>query len=114
MNFSYIEQILVKQARFPKFLVQYILNFLWNEELIFWQTKFNNVMKNLVKKPEIAPIHSHNNLLSMRMFNTYSVMRIQTTPDSNIIQYDFIKEENVSIDDTYYKFHTYIARNKYI
>ena len=34
-------------------------------------------------------------------------------PNSDIIQYHFINEIDVNIDDTYFKFHTYIAGNKY-
>ena len=55
MNFSYIKQVLVKQLKFPPFLAQYILNFLWFEEITFWQ-RFKNVMVNLIKKPQITLI----------------------------------------------------------
>lgn len=113
MNFTYIKKILIKQFKFPPFIAQYILNFLWFEEVTFWQGKFNNVMQNLVKQPKVLPVHSQNNLLSMRMFNTFPVMQKIQSENSDIIQYQMINEINVNIDDTYFKFHTYIARNKY-
>ena len=113
MNFTYIKKILIKQFKFPPFIAQYILNFLWFEEVTFWQGKFNNVMQNLVKQPKVLPVHSQNNLLSMRMFNTFPVMQKIQSENSDIIQYQMINEINVNIDDTYFKFHTYISRNKY-
>ena len=113
MNFSYIKQVLVKQLKFPPFLAQYILNFLWFEEITFWQTKYNNVMNNLVKQPEISPIYSHNNLLSMRMFNIFPIMQKIQSENSDIIQYQMINKIDANIDDTYFKFHTYISRYKY-
>lgn len=113
MNFPYIKQVLVKQLNFPPFIAQYILNFLWFEEVTFWQIRYNNVMRHLVQKPKISPIHSHNNLLSMRMFNTYPVIQKVQSENSDIIQYQMINEIDANIDDTYFKFHTYIARDKY-
>jgi hypothetical protein len=113
MNFHYIEQILVKQFKFPSFIAQYILNFLWFEDVMLWQAKFNSVMVNLVKKPQINPIHSQNALLSMRMLNTFPVMEKVQLENSNIIQYKMVNEIDANIDATYFIFHTYIARNKY-
>ena len=70
-------------------------------------------MQNLVKQPKVLPVHSQNNLLSMRMFNTFPVMQKIQSENNDIIQYQMINEINVNIDDTYFKFHTYISRNKY-
>ena len=113
MNFHYIEQILVKQFKFPPFIAQYILNFLWFEDVMLQQAKFNSVMVNLVKKPQINPIHNQNTLLSMRMLNTFPIMEKIQLVHSVIIQYQMINEIDANIDDTYFKFHTYISRNKY-
>ena len=70
-------------------------------------------MRNLVKKPKLTPVHSHNDLLSMRIFNNYFVMQKIQSKNSDIIQYQMINEINTNIKDIYFKFHTYIARNKY-
>ena len=113
MNFTYVEQILVKQFKFPQYIARYILNFLWFEEVLFWQSKYNTMLQKLVTKPKNTPIHSHNNLLSMLMFGTFPVVQKVQYKDSSIIGYQMIDELQVSIDEKYYKFHTYLAKDKY-
>ena len=74
MNFNYIKLMLVKQGKFPSYIAQYILNFIIFEETQSWKTKYTSILTELIKRPNIKPILSHNNLFSMLMHNNYYIM----------------------------------------
>ena len=103
MNIHYIKQILVKQGKFPLYIAQYILNFIIVEEIKYWKTNYTNVLTELIKKPNISPIHSHNNLLSMLMHNTYYKIQKQQLTNSSIIEHKIVDEITTNIDHSQHR-----------
>ena len=49
----------------------------------------------------------------MLMHNTYYKIQKQQLTNSSIIEHKIVDEITTNIDDIYFKFHTYIAKDKY-